>query len=134
MQLNRFTVVLSAHRADKGECYNERAQEELINFVDENREQFTYDVGQGRYQGVSEPVLAVQCKDFQAVAMLVGVAREHEQESVLLVDARRKAFLLHTVDCHMQSLGFLFEVKDADLSIPMPQNCTILNGTLYYTS
>lgn len=132
MQLNRFTVVLTAHRADRSEHGNDKAQEELINFV-ENREQFTYDEGQGRYQGVSEPVLAVQCKDFKSVSLLVEQARKYEQESVMLVDARNKAYLLYTQDCHMLSLGLLFEVKDADLSIPLPVNHTILNGNLYYT-
>lgn len=132
MQLNRFTVILTAHRADRSEHGNDKAQAELTTFV-ADRDWFTFDVGQGRYEGVTEPVLAVQCKDFQAVALLVDAARRFEQESVMLVDARNKAFLLYTVDCRMLSLGLLFEAKDADLSIPLPVNHTILNGNLYYT-
>lgn len=132
MQLNRFTVVLTAYRSDRSQHGNEKSQAELTKFVSDLN-CFTFDAGQFRYQGVSGPVLAVQCKDFQDVSILVEQARKFEQDSVMLVDARMKAFLMYTKDCHMESLGMLMAQQNPNLTIPLPVTHTILNGTLYYT-
>lgn len=135
MKLNRFMVVLSAYRADRSEHENERSMFNLEDQISSESRRFQYDKAQGVYKGEHEPALAVQCSDFTDVGMLLQWAREYSQESILLVDARGKAFLLYCEDSRLEPLGNIYthHVKEYGEPAQVPNSYTVMNGIMYYT-
>ena len=135
MKLNRFTVVMTAYSSSREEYSNERCMNLLIEQLCGENRRFQFDHAKGMYKGEAEPALAVQCNDFTDVGMLLQWARDYKQESILIVDARGKAFLLYCNNSYMEYLGKLYshDLKEFGEPSIMPDSYTVMNGIMYYT-
>lgn len=128
MKLNRMHVVLSAELA--GAQDNARNTEFL-----ERRlvaDGFNYDPAEGCYKGVTEASFVVQVESFPEVLQLLTISDEFEQESVLLVDARGKGYILYNKKSEMTALGKLME----SIYNPVSEHVdayTKVGDTYYYT-
>ena len=129
MKLTRMLVVLSACTGGPLDEYNTGALAiELENLG------LAYDDATGWYNGVTEASFIVQCSDFVDVGKLVNLAAGYAQESVLLVDARNKAFLIYCSGSRMEALGYLMHKDISNVGAVLPTVAYTQVGTgVYYT-
>lgn len=130
MKLNRFIVVISACRGTgKDDVY----AQELEDYISKCR--YSYDKVEGCWRGVKEAALAVQINDFTDVGKLLNLARENEQESILLVDARQRAFLLQCNGSELENLGYMTcrDTRTDGLPHPLPDSYTVNGHYMYFT-
>ncbi|APU00341.1 hypothetical protein fHeYen301_8 [Yersinia phage fHe-Yen3-01] len=129
MKLNRMLVVMSACTSSGSDVANTNKLRMRL-----HDEGLRFDEAEGCYKGVAEASFVVQCANFSQVGDLVNMADSYEQESVMLVDARNKAFLLYCKGCTMKSLGY---IQMKDMSVPgtaLPEVAyTKVGDYVYYT-
>lgn len=132
MELNRFIVVISAHKSQESLDINTKNTDRLRGQLRSEGLCFQFDEVQGMYKGEAEPAFAVQCNDFSDVGTLLYRAREYNQESIMLIDARKRAYLLFCDTSELVYLSTLYS-RSADSEIPRPDNYTLHGDVLYYT-
>lgn len=104
MKLNRMHVVLSACLPEAGnKTRTDEMESRLIH------EGYAYDKAEGCYKGAVEDSFVVQVTSFPDVLELMRMSQDFQQESVLLVDARNKAYVLYNHTSRMDYLGALTE-------------------------
>lgn len=130
MKLNRMHVVLSAELVGRSAESNAACTAELESrLVADN---WPYDVAEGCYKGSKEVSFVVQVASFPEVLMLMRMSQDFEQESVLLVDARNKGYILYNKRSDMTALGRLNE-SYCDPSSEHVDAYTKIGDTYYYT-
>lgn len=127
MKLNRMHVVLSACRP---EADNQSRTDEMESRL--LHEGYVYDKAEGCYKGVSADSFVVQVESFPEVLMLMRMSQDFQQESVLLVDARNKAYILDNHSSRIDSLGNLTE-SSWEPSSEHVDAYTKVGDTYYYT-
>lgn len=100
MKLNRMHVVLSACRTGAD---NQSRTDELESRL--LHEDFAYDAAEGCYKGEREASFVVQVRSFPEVLELMQMSQDFQQESVMLVDARGKGYILFNDAPGMVALG-----------------------------
>ena len=129
MKLNRMLVVLSAERTEmSAELNAERTGDLEGRLVADN---FSYDKAEGCYKGDKEVSFVVQVENFREVLMLLRMSHDYQQECIMLVDARNKAFLLYNDKRSMVGLGRLQTSPCEPLS-EYVDAYTKLGDTYYY--
>lgn len=124
MKLNNMHAIISAHLSTQGERTNYIRTMGIKGLLEASG--LTFEPAKGMFQGVEEDSFVVQCKDFQEVGVVFGLAEVYQQESVLLLDSRNRAFLLGT-DKSLTSLGYMYQSENKPEG-----DYTYLNGTYYY--
>lgn len=126
--LNRMYVFLSAARGTS-ETMDERNHHSLVSAVTGTHE-LEHDEVTGCYNGVVEKSIVVQVPDFFAIGALIKEAKKYEQESVLIVDSRRKAFLYYPASNVMDYVGVMYTSETLPENV---ENYSIINGIYHYT-
>lgn len=129
MKLNRLCVVLSACRGVDATT-DALATAELSSRL--THECFEFDRAEGCYKGVKEVSFVVQAGSFQEVLEVMQMSADFEQESVMLVDARNKAYILFNDKPDMVALGKLNESTYEPMS-EYVESYTKLGAVYYYT-
>ena len=127
MKLNRMHVVLSACRpgADN-QSRTDELESRLLN------EDFAYDAAEGCYKDEREASFVVQVRSFPEVLELMKMSQDFQQESVLLVDARGKGYILFNDARGMVALG-KFNTAYTDPLSDYVDAYTKIGDTYYYT-
>lgn len=129
MKLTRLLVVISACKGRPLDEYNMGLLRHDLSHAG-----LSYDKAVGCYNGVTEDSLIVQCDDFEAVGKVVKLAAGYDQESVLLVDARNKAFLLYCSGSRIDSLGYIMHKDMSNEGAVLPKVAyTRVGDDVYYT-
>lgn len=128
--LNRIYVVISAELSTLNADDNSGRSDYLRRRLNGTFDSSCVDEVQGCYKGALERSFVVQCKDHSEVGMVHRFAKEFSQESILLVDSRRTAFLLYTDYLKMERLGHLYTQYDQPTTDAWTYNAD--SGTYFY--
>ena len=123
MMLNKFYVLLSGATSNPDEDNTALVRDYLRNGV------ISFEECLGVYKGECEVSFCALADDFGAVGDLLRLAKNCDQESIMVVDARNKAFLIYCDDCRIESLGQMFQSENC----VSYDSYTLLNGIYYYT-
>ncbi|QOC54203.1 hypothetical protein Atoyac14_23 [Aeromonas phage Atoyac14] len=128
--LNRIYVVISAELSTLNAADNDGRSDDLLRRLNGRFDSSCVDEVQGCYKGTLERSFVVQCKDHSDVGVVHRFAKEFSQESILLVDSRRTAFLLYVDSLTMERLGHLYTQYDQPTTDAWTYNAD--SGTYFY--
>lgn len=130
MKLNRMHVVLSAELSTLTAEQNEDRTEELLQYLESLGMEF--DRAEGCYKGVKEASFVVQLSTFQEVPMLMETAQGYGQESILLVDARDKGYIIPLDGAELVPIGKM-QTSSFEPTSEYVDAYTKLGGVYYFT-
>lgn len=132
MKLNKMMVMVSAEC--EGLCDSDNAER-----TDELRSWISYSYKQrfnsciGKYDGRTECSFLIQVDDFRDVGYIADKAVELNQESILILDARDKAFLFYPATKSLEYIGVMLSCPLESFKPEQHKAYTILGDTAYYT-
>lgn len=126
--LNRLFVFMSAARGQSSSI-DERNHNSLCRTLSQDLE-YEFDEVNGVYKGEAERSVMVQVQDFNQIGLLIKEAVTYSQESILIMDARKKCFLFYPASNTMEYIGTMWVSDTKPLGVDA---YTEANGQFLYT-
>lgn len=132
MKLNKMMVMVSAELAGLDADENQDRTDELRKWISYSYKQ-RFNSCIGKYDGRSEASFLIQVDDFRDVGYIADKATEMNQESILILDARDKAFLFYPATKSLEYIGVMLSCPLDSFKTEQHKAYTILGDTAYYT-
>lgn len=132
MKLNKMMVLVSAECSDLCESDNEDRTAELRRWVG-NLYRHRFSSALGKYNGNTENSFLIQVDDFRDIGYIADKAAEMNQESIMILDARDKAFLYYPATKALEPIGIMLSCPLSAFNAEHYTAYTIIGDTAYYT-
>nr|UWD77051.1 MAG: Protein of unknown function (DUF3293) [Bacteriophage sp.] len=132
MKLNKMMVLVSAECPEL--CADENADRtaELRRWIGGSYKH-RFSSALGSYKGNTEHSFLIQVDDFRDVGYIADKAAEMNQESILILDARDKAFLYYPATKALEPIGIMLSCPMSAFKSEHHNAYTIIGDTAYYT-
>lgn len=132
MKLNKMMVLVSAECSDLCDSENADRTSELRHWIGTSfRHRFSSALG--KYNGNTENSFLIQVDDFRDVGYIAEKAAEMNQESILILDARDKAFLYYPATKALEPIGIMLSCPMSAFNAEHHTAYTIIGDIAYYT-
>lgn len=132
MKLNKMMVLVSAECSDLCDSENADRTAELRHWIG-NSYRHRFSSALGKYNGNTENSFLIQVDDFRDVGYIADKAAEMNQESILILDARDKAFLYYPATKALDYIGNMLSCPLSVFDAEQHPSYTIIGETAYYT-
>ncbi|CAK1256730.1 SAM-dependent methyltransferase [Klebsiella phage vB_Kpl_K59PH2] len=132
MKLNKMMVLVSAECAGLHDDDNADRTAELRQWIG-NSYRHRFSSALGKYDGNTENSFLIQVDDFRDVGYIANKAAEMNQESIMIVDARDKAFLYYPATKALEPIGIMLSCPLSAFNAEHHTSYTIIGDIAYYT-
>lgn len=107
----KAAIIFSVNQKDNPKVINDSVKELAVNCLTKNNVDFKEIIGS--YKGTKEPSFCVNDNP-ENREIVLGLAKRHCQESILLIDSNLNASLLYTKDNSQEKLGKFIAVNETE--------------------
>lgn len=132
MKLNKMMVLVSAECSDLSAEENADRTAELRHWIG-NSFRHRFSSALGKYNGNTENSFLIQVDDFRDVGYIADKAIAMNQESILILDARDKAFLYYPASKALEPIGIMLSCPMSAFKEERHTAYTIIGDIAYYT-